>query len=89
MTSRVYSALFWSEPALHHAQRCLGITQETGIADFDLAFAYEVMSRAYRTAGKSAECKKYRNLAQKATNDVKEEEDKKMCQAEVDKVICR
>ena len=88
MVSRVYSAFSWAEPALYHAQRCLKITEETGVGDFDLAFAYEVMTRAYAAAGKKAECKKYRVLTQKATNAVKNEEDRKICQAELDKINC-
>jgi hypothetical protein len=88
MISRVYSAFSWAEPALYHAQRCLRITEETGVGDFDLAFAYEAMTRAYTVAGKKAECKKYRALTQKATNVVKNEEDRKICQAELDKIKC-
>ena len=88
MVSRVYSAFSWAEPALFHAQRCLKITEETGIGDFDLAFAYEAMTRAYQAAGMKKECKIYREFTQKATNAVKGEEDRKICQAELDKIKC-
>jgi len=88
MISRVYSAFSWAKPALYHAQRCLKITEETGIGDFDLAFAYEAMTRAYRTAGMKKECTKYRDLTQKATDAVKGEEDRKICQGELDKIKC-
>jgi hypothetical protein len=88
MISRVCSALSWGEPALYHAKRCLKVTKETGIGDFDLAFAYEAMTRAYRVSGMNTECKKYRNLAQKATDAVKGEEDRKICQMELNKVHC-
>ncbi|MDH4214830.1 MAG: hypothetical protein OEV85_13010 [Candidatus Thorarchaeota archaeon] len=88
MVSRVYSAFSWAEPALHHARRCLKITEETGIGDFDLAFAYEAMTRAYLAAGVKKECKKYQLLTQKAINAMKGEEDRKICQTELDKIEC-
>jgi hypothetical protein len=31
-------------PALWHARRCLAINEENGIADFDIAAAYEAMA---------------------------------------------
>ena len=34
------------EAALHHARRCLAATETAGLADYDLAYAHEVMTRA-------------------------------------------
>jgi hypothetical protein len=48
--SRVYAALGRAEPCLHHAQRVLDICQAHGIADWDLAFAYEALARGYAVA---------------------------------------
>jgi len=45
--SRVYSVLGRSEPTLYHARLCLEICRENDIGDFDIAFAYEAMARAY------------------------------------------
>ena len=64
------------------------ITEATGIGDFDLAFAYEALARAYSIAGKKSECKKYLQLSQKAIDDIKGQEDRKICQSELDKVKC-
>ncbi|TFG30077.1 hypothetical protein EU527_14965 [Candidatus Thorarchaeota archaeon] len=86
MISRVYSALKWAEAATYHAEQCLKITEEIGIGDFDLAFAYEVLARAYLVARKNAEFKKYLELSQKAIDAVKGEEDRKICQSELDKL---
>ena len=86
--SRVYSAMKRAEPAVYHAKRCLEMTEQAGVKDFDIAFAYEVMTRAHALAGRKADCKKLRALAQKAIDDVKEPEDKKICQTELDKVTC-
>ncbi|MGD8544787.1 MAG: hypothetical protein PVH12_01310 [Candidatus Bathyarchaeota archaeon] len=88
MIARVYSAMKRGEPAQFHAKRCLEIAEENNIGDWDLAFAYEVMARALSVAENKAECKKYYNLAQKAIDEIENPEDKKICQGELDKVIC-
>ena len=49
--SRVYALLGRAEPCLHHAQRYLDICLENGIADWDLAFAYEALARGHAVAG--------------------------------------
>lgn len=49
--SRVYAVLGRAEPALYHAQRCRDICSANGFGDFDLAFAYEAVARAYAIAG--------------------------------------
>ena len=90
MIARVYSAMKRGEPALFHAKRCLEIAQENknSIEDWDLAFVYEVMARAHSVAGNKTECKRYYDLAQNAIKEIKNPEDKKICQGELDKVIC-
>jgi hypothetical protein len=49
--ARVYTVLNRPEAALHHARRCLEITEANGFGDFDLAFAYEAMARALACSG--------------------------------------
>jgi hypothetical protein len=88
MIARVYSAMKRSEPALFHAKRCLEIAKESDIEDWDLAFVYEVMARAHSVAGNKTECEKYHELAQNAINEIKNPEDKKICQGELDKITC-
>ncbi len=88
MIARVYSAMGEGSRAAHHAELCLKITEKTGIGDFDLAFAYEVLAKAHAANGDSESCKKYKQLAQKATDAVKDDQDKKICQGEVDKIDC-
>jgi len=73
--SRVYSVLNMPESALHHAKRCLEICKENIIGDFDLAFAYEAMARAYAVAGEKSEVEKYIKLAKEAGEKIKEKED--------------
>jgi len=74
--SRVYSVLKRSEPALLHAKRCLETCQSNNIGDFDIAFAYEAMARAYAIAGQKSECQKYLQLAREAGEKIKAKEDK-------------
>lgn len=88
MISRVYRAMKRGEPALFHAQRCLQITKENNIGDFDLAFAYEVIARANAVAGNKSECTKYYELAKAAVGQIKDPEDKKICESELKQVVC-
>jgi tetratricopeptide (TPR) repeat protein len=87
MISRVYSAMGRPEPAIYHARRCLEITQETGIGDWDLGFAYEALTRAYAIAGDREQYEKYLRMAKEAIASVKSEEDRKTVQGELDKVV--
>lgn len=74
--SRAYSILKRGQPAIYHAERCLEICRENSIGDWDLAFAYEAMARAYAAAGQKEECRKHVELAQKAGEQIKEKEDR-------------
>jgi len=65
--SRVYTVVGLAEPALRHAHRCLDICEANGLADWDLAYAYEAIARAYKTAGKEPEANAYKKLAAEAT----------------------
>ena len=75
--SRVYSILNRHEPALYHAKRCLDICLKNKIKDFDLAFAYEAMARAFSIVDdKNNDFKKYLALAKEAGEKIKKTEDK-------------
>jgi len=86
--SRVYSILGRSEPALHHAKRCLDICKENNIGDFDIAFAYEAMARAYAIAGNKKECKNNIKLAREAAEQIKKKEDKNYFLSELKTISC-
>ena len=77
MVSRVYSVLARPEPALYHAKECMQLTEQHDFVDFDLAFAYEAMARAYAANRNRAECQKYVKLAVEAGEKIKGEEDRK------------
>ncbi|HEY6031887.1 MAG TPA: hypothetical protein VIU44_15055 [Gaiellaceae bacterium] len=79
--SRVYCVLDRAEPALHHARRCLELCEEHGLADWDLAFAYEALARAHRVAGDDGEAERFRELAR--TVPVAEAEDRELLESDL------
>jgi hypothetical protein len=80
--SRAYSVLGRGEPAVHHATRCLEICEEHGLGDWDLAFAYEALSRAHRAAGDANEAARYRELAREAGEEIADGEDREVFDAD-------
>jgi hypothetical protein len=74
--SRVYAILLRPEPSLYHARRCLEICKESGIGDFDLAYAYEAIARAMAVAGKRSESQEYLALANQAGERIAEQDDR-------------
>lgn len=83
MISRVYAVLGKGESALEHAKKCLALTEEHSFKDFDLAYAYEAMARAYASLKNAENAKKYYNLAKKAGKEIQIEEDKKIFQSDL------
>jgi len=77
LISRVYSLLNIPQMSLYYAQQCLDTCLKEKIGDFDLAFAYEAMARANAIAKSSEEASKYFKLAEKASEAIAKEEDKK------------
>jgi hypothetical protein len=86
--SRVYSILKRSEPALYHANRCLEICKENNIGDFDIAFAYEAMARAFAISGDKTEFQKYTKLAKEAGEQIKKKEDRDYFFGELKTIRC-
>ena len=52
--ARVYAVAGRGEASLVHAQENLRLCEAHGIGDFDLAFAYEALARAYAVLGEGA-----------------------------------
>jgi len=74
--SRVYAVLGRGELAIAHAQRCLEICNQRGLADWDIAYAYESLARAHKTAGHVVEARMFKKLARAAGNQIAEAEDR-------------
>jgi DNA-binding transcriptional MerR regulator len=84
--SRVYCVLRRPEPALYHARRVLDICQRNGIGDWDLAFAYEALARAFSVAGDSAETQRFLEQARAAGRDIAEDDDRELLLADLETV---
>ncbi|MFW9918781.1 MAG: hypothetical protein ACFFED_04230 [Candidatus Thorarchaeota archaeon] len=85
MISRVNSAMGRGDSALAHAEKSLRIAQSTEHKDWDIAFAYEAITRAYAALGDESKFKEFKSLAQKTIDSLAEEQDKQICQGELDK----
>jgi len=78
MLARVYTVLGDYFKSLHHAKRCLALTEKHQLKDFDLAYGYEAMARAYALNQMPVECKKYLKLARKAGTRIANKEDREV-----------
>ena len=78
LLARVYAVLGEGARALKHAQLCYELLEghKSDMEDFDFAFAYEAIARAYAVNGDKAEAKRFIQTAQKAGEAIKEKEDK-------------
>lgn len=76
LCSRVYCVVGRSEPALFHARLVLSTCQENDIGDWDLAFAYEALARAYAVAGDHGEARRHAEQARLASGDITTDEDR-------------
>ena len=81
--SRVYSVLGRGEPALHHAQACLAICEESGLSDWVLAAAYEALARASAVAGDPGEAQAWLGKARTAVAVIAAPEDREVIEADL------
>ena len=78
LISRVYAELRRAEPALYHARLVLDTCQESGIGDWDLAFAYEALARAHAVAGERGRAREYTDQALAAARDIAQDPDREL-----------
>ena len=74
--ARVYTVLGMAEMALHYAKSALDLCETHGYGDFDLAFAYEALARAYAVMDNLARRDVYLRLATEAGHAIAEEDDR-------------
>jgi len=84
--SRVYAVLHRSEPCLHHAQRVLDICLANGIADWDIAFAYEALARGHAVAGDAEAARAMTERALEAVENIADDEDRKLVLADLESI---
>jgi hypothetical protein len=80
LLSHVYAVLHQPQRAPDYARTCLEICQQHQIGDFDLAYAYEALARAYAALDQKDNCEQYLHLAQQAGEQIQniEPEDKEI-----------
>jgi hypothetical protein len=81
--SRVYAVLGRAEPALWHARRCLEINEAAGVADWDIASAYEALARAYMVAGDKAQLATWKAKAVAALDAIADPDDREIVEGDV------
>ncbi len=84
--SRVYAVLRRHEPCLHHAQRVLDLCVAHGIADFDLAFAYEALARASAIAGDAEGARALTEQALAAAEKIADDKDRDIVLADLETI---
>ena len=84
--SRVYSSLGKGTEALHYAKHCLDTCMDSEIGDFDLAFAFEAMARAYAVLGQWERSEMYLDNAKKAAGAIAMDDDRKYLLGELDRI---
>lgn len=77
----VYAAAGLGEAALRHAQRYLELAEAhpDQMADWDFAFAYDALARAYAASGEFDAARRARAKAQAAAGAVTDKEDRDLC----------
>lgn len=84
--SRVYCVLRRAEPAIYHASRVLEICTRHGIGDWDLAFAYEALSRAHAVDGDFDESARWLELARSAGEEIAEDDDRELLLSDLETI---
>ncbi len=64
----------------------LQICQENGIGDWDLAFAYEALARAYAVAGDAEQAREYTDQALAAAEDIVEDGEREIVLADLETI---
>lgn len=93
MITRVYAHANRGEAALFHANRGYELAKKAEKSDdnwkdWDMPFIYEALAKAHAAAGNKDDCKKWVEKAQKAIDTIADDQDKQICQGELDKVKC-
>jgi hypothetical protein len=80
LISRVHAVLGNADRALSYAQRCLQLTEQYAelMQDFDFAFAYECVARAYAIAGDRDQAQPYISMAEEAGHKIQDEADRRI-----------
>jgi hypothetical protein len=84
--ARVYAILGRAEPAIYHAQRVVDIRLANAIGDWDLAFGYEALARAFAVAADAAAAGTWTDKALAAAESIAEDEDRELLLADLETI---
>jgi hypothetical protein len=86
MLSRVYTVLGRAEPAMHHARRCLDLTEAhmDEMAVFDKGYAFEAMARSLALAGETGEAEEFLGKAKAIAETIDDEEDRRWFEGDLE-----
>jgi len=89
LCSHVYAVLRRPEPALHHAERCLGLVEGAPdeMEEFDLPSAYEALARAHAVAGDAGEAGRFVELGRAEVAKMADAEDREQLESQFASVI--
>jgi hypothetical protein len=83
LLSHVYAVVGDAPAALRHARRCQEITDAQGYEDFDRAYAFEAMARAYAVSADSAAAQEWRERAVEAGALIADAEDRAIFESDL------
>jgi len=86
LISRVYAILDQGDNSLIYAKSCFNICLENNFGDFDLAFAYEAITRAFAVLCDTNMKKKYLKLAKETGESIAKEDDKQYFLSELNTI---
>ena len=82
LVSRVSALCGLVDAARLHAESCLGWCERHGLADWDLAFAYEALARAAALARDSEECARFVERARAVA--IEDADDRELLERDLD-----
>ncbi|MFW9800152.1 MAG: hypothetical protein ACFFD9_06940 [Candidatus Thorarchaeota archaeon] len=94
MISRVLAHMKKGESALQYANDMLKLAKKAETEDsknwknFDMPFVYEALAKAHAADGNENDCLKYKRMSQDLIDKLTNEQDKRICQGELDKISC-
>ncbi len=80
LVANVYNTLGYGQAALLHAKRCKDLTEQyqDELRDFDRAYAYEALARAYAVLGNKDQAARYKVEARRLGGQIADAEDKQI-----------
>lgn len=85
LISRVYAVLSFPDPCIFFAELCREVTENAleEMKDFDVAFSYEALARAYALGGVMDKASMYYRLALESGKKIQDPDDRQVFMADI------